>query len=170
MGAIRKPRLAERPTESDDAIRFSPHVPGIDYGVLDNLVGYGIRRAQLTIYDDFIRSLSPWEITPPRFSALTVIANNPGMKLIDLSNILAIARSGSVLLINALEQSGLVERRSSPTDRRAYGLHLTDKGKATLKEISQAVIEHDARISAPLSKEERATLLMLLRKLAKIDA
>jgi DNA-binding MarR family transcriptional regulator len=169
MGTTAKPQLAEPLPDGDDAIRFDPHVPGIDYGVLDNLVGYGVRRAQLMIYDDFIRALSRWEITPPRFSALTVIANNPGLKLTDLSNILAIARSGSVLLINALEQNGLVERRSSPTDRRAYGLHLTKRGKATLDEISRAVIEHDARISAPLQPEERATLLRLLRKLAKID-
>ena len=39
--------------------RFVPHVSGIDYGPLDKLVGYAIRRAQLVIYEDFMQALAP---------------------------------------------------------------------------------------------------------------
>jgi DNA-binding MarR family transcriptional regulator len=160
---------ADSANDDDDAVRLSPHVPGIDYDVLDRLIGYGIRRAQLTVYDDFIRSLAPWDMTPPRFSALTIISKNPGLKLIDLSGILGVARSGAVLLINTLEQMELVERHPSATDRRAYGLHLSDKGQKTLDRITKVVLETDTRVSAHLSERERTTLLKLLRKLAKLD-
>ncbi|MDB5854040.1 MAG: MarR family transcriptional regulator [Herminiimonas sp.] len=152
-----------------NTIHPMPHVPGVDYGLLDNLVGYGIRRAQLAIYDDFIRSLAQWDITPPRFSALVIIGNNPGLKLTDLANVLAVARSGAVILADTLEARGLIERRDSATDRRAWGLHLTRAGRSLLEKTTHAVREQDERVSATLTAEERATLLGLLRKVARLD-
>jgi DNA-binding MarR family transcriptional regulator len=141
-------------------------VPGVRYGVLDELLGYPVRRAQLLVYEDFMRALAEWNMTPTRFSALVIVANNPGLKLTELSSILAIARSGAVLLTDALVDSKLVERRELPTDRRAWGLHLTAQGKKTLQHVTAAVREHDARISSPLTEEERRTLAALLRKMA----
>lgn len=169
MARARKYRLADIFPGDGDTACFNPHVAGVDYDVLDRLVGYGIRRAQIAIYDDFIRALAPWDMTPPRFSALTIIARNPDLKLTELADVLGIARSGAVLLINTLEQMALVERRPAPADKRAWGLHLTAQGTATLAQISQAVVEHDARMAAHLSARERQTLLRLLRKLARID-
>ena len=49
---------------------FNPHLADVEYGALDGLVGYAVRRAQLHIYEDFVRSLHAWDITPPRFSAM----------------------------------------------------------------------------------------------------
>jgi DNA-binding MarR family transcriptional regulator len=141
-------------------------LPGVRYGVLDELLGYPVRRAQLLVYEDFMRALADWNMTPTRFSALVIVANNPGLKLTELSSILAIARSGAVLLTDALVESKLIERRDSPTDRRAWGLYLTARGKKVLNDVTRAVREHDARISSALTEEERRTLAALLRKMA----
>src|SRR5690606_37333978 len=86
--------------------RFDPHVAGVEYGALDELVGYAIRRAQILIYEDFLAALEPWDITPQRFSALTLIAANADLKLTDLARILGIARSGAVQLANQLQDLG----------------------------------------------------------------
>jgi DNA-binding MarR family transcriptional regulator len=145
---------------------FEPHVPGIDYGVLDSLLGYGVRRAQLLIYEDFVATLAPWSITPQRFSALTVISRNAQLKLTHLARILGIARSGAVLLVDALAAMGYVERVPSPEDRRAYGLVLTPKGAGDLKLITEAVCEHDRRMGARLAPEESLELMRLLRLVA----
>jgi DNA-binding MarR family transcriptional regulator len=149
----------------NDGAGFDPHLPDVEYGVLDSLTGYAIRRAQIRIYEDFVRSLAPWNITPPRFSALTIIAGNPDLKLTELARILGIARSGAVLLIDALEDMKLVERRPSRSDRRAHSLALTATGRKTLEAVTQAVCEHDARIASALTEQERATLLDLLGRL-----
>ncbi len=116
---------------------FDPHVPDIDYGILDSLIGHAIRRAQIRIYEDFVASLAQWQITPPRFSALVIISRNPKLKLTDLAHILGIARSGAVLLVDALQEMNLVERRPAPGDRRAYSLVLTPTGKRTLEPPSR---------------------------------
>ncbi|MBY4731093.1 MarR family winged helix-turn-helix transcriptional regulator [Cupriavidus pauculus] len=150
-----------------DGGHFEPHVPHVDYGVLDSLIGYAIRRAQIRIYEDFVASLAPWNITPPRFSALQIIARNPDLKLTDLAQILGIARSGAVLLVDALESMSLVQRVPSPTDRRAYGLTLTDIGRQTLSEVTRTVCEHDARIAAGLTDQEQQMLRAMLEKLGR---
>ena len=145
---------------------FNPHVPGIDYGVLDSLVGYGVRRAQLALNDLFIESLAPWNITPPRFSALVVISRNPSLKLTQLAKVLGIARSGAVMLVDALEDLGYVERLDVPEDRRAFGLALTAKGQADLVAITQAVVQQDQLAARPLGAAGSEQLLAMLQRLA----
>ncbi|MGT2427658.1 MarR family winged helix-turn-helix transcriptional regulator [Cupriavidus basilensis] len=145
---------------------FDPHIPNIDYGVLDSLIGYAIRRAQIRIYEDFVQSLAQWHITPPRFSALVIISRNPHLKLTELASILGIARSGAVLLVDALEDMKLVARRPAPHDRRAYSLVLTPAGRRTLEAATTAVCAHDAHVAAALSAQEQDTLRALLGKLA----
>ena len=140
-----------------------PHAPGVDCGVLDTLVGYSVRRAQMAIHDDFVLALAPWHMTPQRFSALTIISRNANLKLTQLAHILGIARSGAVLLVDALAAMGYVERRPSPQDRRAYGLALTPKGVVDLRAITEAVHEHDRRIAACMSADDLHQLTRLLK-------
>jgi len=145
--------------------RFDPHVPGVEYGVLDELVGYAIRRAQILIYEDFLAALAPWDITPQRFSALTLIAANAGLKSTELARILGIARSGAVQLVDQLEALGYVARTESAGDRRAYCLALTPAGRRAHAQITNAVCAHDERISARLDEGERRRLIELLGRL-----
>lgn len=144
---------------------FNPRVPGIDYGVLDGLLGYAVRRVQIVQYELFIAALARWNITPPRFSALVIISRNPSLKLTELANVLGIARSGAVALINSLEGMDYVRRVPCPTDKRALGLELTDQGRADLDAIIAAVVEQDRRSGSALSADEQAQLIALLSKI-----
>lgn len=142
--------------------RLDVPAAGVEYGVLENLVGYAIRRAQMRIYQDFLDSLGDLAITPPRFSAMTIIQCNAGMKLTELANAMGIARSGAVEVVNSLERLGYVSRSDSATDRRAFALVLTENGKHALQQITVAVKEHDMRISARLTADEQSELRRLL--------
>ncbi|MBV7483265.1 MarR family winged helix-turn-helix transcriptional regulator [Bordetella sp. BOR01] len=144
---------------------FDPHVAGIEYGALDSLVGYAIRRAQILIYEDFLAALEPWDITPQRFSALTLIAANARLKLTELARILGIARSGAVQLVDHLQAMGYVTRQEAVQDKRAYSLVLTPAGRRAHADITKAVQAHDQRISAQLSASERTRLIALLGRL-----
>ncbi len=160
--------MSSRPQPRRPAARgesFDPHIAGVDYGPLDGLIGYAIRRAQILIYEDFLAALAPWDITPQRFSALTIIGHNPGLKLTELARILGIARSGAVQLVDHLQAQGHVERLDTEHDRRAYALALTGEGRKALQRITRAVREHDARIGATLDGDERASLIQLLGRL-----
>lgn len=154
-----------RPARAARADHFEPRVPGVAYGVLDSLVGYAIRRAQLILYEDFYESLAPWDITPQRFAALVFVGENPDLKLTELARILGVARSGAVAIVDALAARGYLARHDSTTDKRAFHLRLTPTGKRALAKMTSAVRAHDRRIVAMLKKDEQATLMRLLTRM-----
>lgn len=153
-----------------DSELFVAHVPGIQYGVLDSLMGYAVRRAQIKMYETFIMAMEPWGITPPRFSAMVIVSLNPGLKLTQLAKIMGIARSGAVILVDALEELGYMQRLPAPEDRRAFSLALTDKGRADLSKITDAVTAQDKDVINTLDADEQSQLHRLLLKLCDIPA
>jgi DNA-binding MarR family transcriptional regulator len=141
-------------------------VPGLDYGVLDELLGYQLRRAQVAMFAAFHEATRGMDITPPRFTALVIIGSNPGMSQTALGNVLGIARSGAMLLTDWFEDQGLVERRRLPNDGRAWGLHLTARGERLAATLRKKVLDLDLKKTRDLSPEERRELLRLLEKLS----
>lgn len=148
---------------------FARRVPGIDYGVLDELVGYALRRAQIAIYEDFEAALGPIAITPQRFSAMVVIAGNPGITQATLGRVLGIARSGVVQVVHALQAEGWVTRETDGADARSRLLKLTPDGKSRLAIARRRVRAHDARAARRLSDAERGELIALLDRLGSAD-
>lgn len=149
----------------DDKRRFDPHRPGVDYGVLDELLGYGLRRAQIRMTEAFDARLGELGVTTQRFSALVLIASNPGLKQTELASIMGIARSGVLAIVEALSVQGLIERRPVPTDARAQALFLSPAGEVRLPQIVEIVREHDRELVRGLSAAETATLKALLERL-----
>ena len=143
-------------------LHFEPRVDGIRYGILDELVGYALRRAQIAIYVDFEAALGPFDMTPQRFSAMVVIAANAGITQRDLGQVLGIARSGVVQVVNGLAERGWVQREPDVDDARAWRLRLTATGRKHLAVVRRHVRAHDRRISASFGERERATLIALL--------
>jgi DNA-binding MarR family transcriptional regulator len=142
-------------------------VPGLDYGVLDELLGYSLRRAQVAMFLAFHEATRGMDVTPPRFTALVIIGANPGLSQSVLAKVLGIARSGAMMMTDWLEGRGLVERRRKPGDARAWGLHLTRAGEAFVEAMQARVLETDMMKSKTLTKAERRQLLRLLEKLAQ---
>src|SRR5690348_16309234 len=70
-----------------------------DLGALDGHLGYFIRRLQIWVFQDFIRTLAPLEISPAQFSVLSVIHANEGLSQAELGNTLAIERARLVRLL-----------------------------------------------------------------------
>jgi len=141
-------------------------VPGLDYDVLDDLLGYSLRRAQLAMFASFDEATRGKHLTPPRFTALVVIGANPGLSQTVLGRVLGIARSGAMLMTDLLEARGLVERRRRPNDGRAWGLHLTRRGEQFVGTMKRRVLELDFKKAGLLTRTERRELQRLLEKLA----
>lgn len=138
----------------------------VELGVLAELTGYAVKRAQIRIFDDFLKSVGDPAITPQRFTAMVLIANNPGISQIGLGRTMRVARSGIKLLVDWLQASGFAERRINTRDRRTWGLYLTRRGQQRRRKLEQLVLEHDCRIVAQLSSQELAVLLACLPRLA----
>ena len=138
----------------------------IDFDILPTLIGYHLRRAQITVFNDFVKMMSEVQITPGQFGVALLINTNPGLTQSALARTVGIERSTMVAVIDALETRGLVERRPSPVDRRSYALVLSEQGNDMIERLRPMVAAHEDRIAKNLSADERAQLIILLAKIA----
>ena len=141
-------------------------VAGLSYGDLDAHLGYLLRRAQLAGFEAFHRATERIDITPARYTALTIVSANPGLSQSDLGAALGTARSGAMQVADWLEARRLAERRRREGDGRAWGLHLTQHGKGFLARVKRSVRARDLEFAQRLSRAEQAQLRRLLEKLA----
>lgn len=133
--------------------------------MLDSLTGhtgYAVRRFQLWIFQDFIRTLAAADIRPTQYSVLTVIAANPGLTQMAVAKRLGIERARLVHLLDSLEQRKLVTRVPSATDRRSHALHLTAHGQTSLKKFKRLAAEHERHVSEKIGAANRERLLQIL--------
>ena len=124
--------------------------------------------AQLGAYaaDRFGERAAALDFTRPQAGLLRLISREPGQSQQAVARRLGTPPSRLVALVDGLEQRGLIERRRDPGDRRNYALHPTAAGEQAMATLSQASLEHEQAISAPLTEAERAQLSKLLGKLA----
>jgi DNA-binding MarR family transcriptional regulator len=127
--------------------------------------GHLIRRAHQISWALFLEECAAFNITPVQYSALVAIDERPGVDATRLSALIAFDRSTIGNVLDRLENRGLIRREASAQDRRQKLLHLTREGKTILRQVRPLVLRVQNRILAPLSEEERATLLRLLTRL-----
>jgi DNA-binding MarR family transcriptional regulator len=145
-------RAAERRTEADD----------VQLDALAGHAGYVVRRFQLWIFQDFIKTLGAADIRPTQYSVLTVIGANPGLSQMAVANRLGIERARLVHLLNELESRKLVKRVKSRADRRSHALHLTEQGEVALARFKRLAAEHERHVEDRIGKANRKRLLAML--------
>jgi DNA-binding MarR family transcriptional regulator len=139
----------------------------IDLGPLGSYLGYAVRRAQLSIFDEFAGVMREVDLSPAQFSALVVVANNPGLSQGETAAVLGIQRTNFVAFVNRLQRRGLVERRREGGNRRSYALHLTDDGRTLLDRALALHATYEATLSERLGPGGHARLLDLLATLVR---
>ncbi len=151
------------------ALRKTPQLrrvsrPAIALGVIDERLGYFIRRLQVWIFQDFIRRLSSLDISPAQFSVLAVIAANVGLSQAELSATLGIERARLVRLLHRLESRGLTQRLPSSADGRRHALRLTREGQRVLARAKSLSDQHEAGLIKRLGAERYTMLMETMRE------
>lgn len=125
-----------------------------------------------------LRAFSPLErygISRGRYYIMThlsleAMAGNEPPSPSAIADSLGVTRATVTQLLDGLERDGLVERRSVGHDRRAQAIHLTEAGTRLFDELVPLTSENIAEFWAPLSPQERQTLMDLLAKLGPQSA
>jgi len=140
----------------------------LQLGELSDLLGYVLKRAQLKVFEDFLRCVEPLRLTPAQFSVLILLEKNPGRNQTEIANTLGILRPNFVAMLDGLESRDLCTRMRSTNDRRSHILVLTDKGRAVLQRAKKLVAsKHEARLNEVLGPTNRAALLSMLSKISR---
>ena len=74
-------------------------------------------------------------VTRAQWKVLFRLKRQPGLRQIDLADMLDIEAITLSRIIDRLEEAGLVERAADPTDRRAWRLHVTARAQPLVEKL-----------------------------------
>ncbi len=167
-GAAKPRKRPARPSPRPLPIPAPPPAEAVQIGDLSEFLGYSLKRAQLRIFEDFIRCVAPLQLTPAQFSVLMLVETNPGRNQTEIASTLGILRPNFVALLDELESRDLCLRSRSSNDRRSHILRLTEKGRAVLSRARKLIeARHEARLKELLGDNNRDLLLAMLGKIAR---
>lgn len=146
-----------RPTTSRDRTET------LALGELNGHIGYFLRRMQIAVFQDFIRTLAPMKVRPAQYSIMIIIAANPGRSQAAIGHALNIERARLARMLHELERRKWVERRAANGDGRSYSLFLTSEGDKALARMKGLAAQHEAEFGARIGPGQRATLMTLLK-------
>jgi DNA-binding MarR family transcriptional regulator len=144
------------------------HTPAgeLEEAGLQQVLGYQLAQAAIVTNGIFSAHVGgPLELRPVEYTALTLVAENPGGSLARLARALAIAAPTVTLLIDRLETRGLLQRSLSADDRRTQALEITAKGADLVRKATGSIVAAE-KATITLTAGERAILLELLHKVA----
>ena len=104
-----KPSRAARKEPDEGAAEST----ALQMGELSELLGYSLKRAQLKIFEDFLRCVAPLQLTPAQFSVLLLLDRNPGRNQTEIANTLGILRPNFVAMLDGLALQWLHARCAS---------------------------------------------------------
>jgi MarR family 2-MHQ and catechol resistance regulon transcriptional repressor len=112
------------------------------------------------------RSISDLEICGSDFAVLEALLHKGALPVNEIGRKVLLTSGSITVAVDRLETMGLVERRAHETDRRARIVHLTKEGRKLITRVyAQHAADMERLASASLTREERKTLISLLKKI-----
>jgi DNA-binding MarR family transcriptional regulator len=149
----------------DQAAATKPNGEAIDYGPLADWVGFNLRMAQAAAFQAFARLAKEIGTRPGRFATLMLIGRNPGISQTALSRANGRDKSSLTPVLNDLARRGLVERKRTRADQRAYRLALTPAGRALLAELTRCARTHERNLDRIIGAKEQKAFVRILKRI-----
>lgn len=115
---------------------------------------------------EFFEKLSSWEqsvvrgqgLTLQQMHTLEILGIHDALRMKDLAERMGVTTGTLTVMIDRLEQAGLVRRVPNEQDRRSIFIELTAEGRSHFKEHDALHRRLTREITAPLSGEQRKAL------------
>ena len=126
-----------------------------------------LHRAGQCAGDIFQNEMLDGGLTPRQYAVLYTVAHNEGLSQTNLVDRTGIDRSTLADIIRRMLKKGLLQRRRTKEDARAYAVKLTEEGSRLLKAAEPLARRVDDKILAVLTSQERDRFLQDLGKIVK---
>jgi DNA-binding MarR family transcriptional regulator len=134
---------------------------------LEGVPSHLLRRAHFKAEEIFANTFSDEGITPRQKAALVLLYQEPGLSQNALSERLAMDRNTVAEMVRRMSGSGLIERRLSPGDARAYQLYVAPGGIELLNRVMPRDASVEDQLLARLPVEYRGLFVKCLRLIAE---
>ena len=95
------------------------------------------------------------DLTPRQLAVLVTVANNEGLSQTGLVERTGIDRSTLADIVRRMQRKGLLQRRRTKEDARAYAVKLTDEGRRVLRTAEPLAKRVDERILEAVPAKQR---------------
>lgn len=133
-----------------------------------------LHRAGQCAGDVFQSEMRTEDLTPRQYAVLVAVSEREGLSQTDLVDMTGIDRSTLADIIRRMLKKGLVQRRRTKEDARAYAVKLTDEGRRILNTAKPMARKVDDRILEVLPVAERERFLsdlnMIVEALGKFES
>tara|TARA_Y100001934_G_scaffold110843_1_gene135694 strand:+ start:690 stop:1193 length:504 start_codon:yes stop_codon:yes gene_type:complete len=129
---------------------------------LDRSLGFllnDVARLMRTRFDRQARNLG---LTRAQWRVMMYLRRHEGARQNELAGLLEVENVTLGRHIDRLEESGWVERRADPSDRRAWRLHLDEKSRPILDRLAVVLIETRETALSGFNADERGSLIKTL--------
>lgn len=133
-----------------------------------------LHRAGQCAAEAFQTEIGSDELTPRQFAVLVAVSQNEGLSQTHLVERTGIDRSTLADIVRRMLKKGLLQRRRTREDARAYAVKLTEEGARVLKSADPLAKRVDERILGSLSASQRERFLqdlsVIVQGLGRIPA
>ncbi len=137
-------------------------------GRLRHIVGYQLAQAALATTQIFEAQVGQADqLRRVEFTLLALVDANPGVTARQLAKALAVTPPNVAVMLDRLDERGLLQRERGTADARLQHLTLTAAGAALVSRAAKALQDGEAASLSGLSSVERAMLAELLHKAAQ---
>jgi MarR family transcriptional regulator, temperature-dependent positive regulator of motility len=137
-------------------------------GDLDRSPLHLLHRASQSVIDVYQAKMKADGLTPRQLALLMAISENEGLNQRRIVDRTGSDRSTVAEVIRRLQHKGLIQRRRTKEDARAYAIKLTDEGHRLLRAVQPLANSVDKRVLNAVTAERRDQFLGSLR--AIVDA
>ncbi len=134
--------------------------------VLEEQIGFMMRRAHQRASDIFNDVMGPFEVTPQQFAVLSKLVDNGPVSQNLLGRMTAMDPATIFGVIGRLVKRGLVQQSLDAQDARLVIVSLTPRGEEQAQMMRALGREVSRRTLEPLTADEAATLLSLIGRIA----
>jgi len=134
-------------------------------GWLDQSPTHLVHRVAQRVGDVFDAQTKEHDLTPRQVAVLTTVAENEGLSQTGIVDRTGIDRSTLADLVRRLKRKGLLERRRTKEDARAYAVKLTDAGRRVLRTIEPLAKKVDEHVLAGLPAKDRQNFISTLQSI-----
>jgi DNA-binding MarR family transcriptional regulator len=122
---------------------------------IETSVVHLLHRADQCSAETFMLTLAQHDLTPRQFAVLAAVAARESATQTTITDDTGIDRSTMVDVVRRLMKRGLLQRRRSRTDARAYIVRLTDEGRKVVESANPEAAQVDKAILSALAPDQR---------------
>lgn len=132
---------------------------------LNDRIGVKIANVRNSIRNEMELALTPYEISTTQFVILLKLCEKDRMTQKDLAIETNYKQSALTLILDKLEEKGLVVREAKKNDRRAYLITITQKGREFETILQNVANELEKKFLEGISPKQKEEFISVLDKI-----